>query len=352
VSGGAIASNATLPLGPLQLIDRSDGDMRKARKLVDDMLAGEPLLEAMRGRGFYAVGGAWRNIARLHIAQTHYPLSVLHHYEITADGAASIASLISGLSPETLRDIRIISKDRAETLPYGAMVLERLMRIGKPRSVVISAYGVREGLLFSRLPKKARERDPLISACRDFAQLRARSPRHARELSAWTDQLFVEGGLEESPRQAVLRHAACMLADIGWRTHPDYRGDRSLTIISQGNFVGVSHPERMFMALCVFYRYEGIWSEKAPAQLANIVDDDLNFRARILAAAMRLAYLLSGAMPDLLPRIGLVHDGKKRLTLVLPESHRDLMGERIEKRFNELATLVGRKPAIEIGSPK
>jgi exopolyphosphatase/guanosine-5'-triphosphate,3'-diphosphate pyrophosphatase len=348
VSGGAIGQNATLPLGPLQLIDKSGGDMRKARAIVDEVLTGHPVVSAMGDRDFYAVGGAWRNLARLHIAQTHYPLSVLHHYEMQHHAAVSIASLISGLSPETLRDIRIISKDRAATMPYGAMVLERLLSIGEPRSVVVSAFGVREGLLYSKLSKKARARNPLLSACRDFAQLRARSPRHARELCAWTDQLFVEGGLDETPRQKTLRHGACMLADIGWRSHPDYRGDRSLTIISQAAFVGVSHPERLFMALTVFYRYEGIWSERAPSVLTNLVPEDLEVRARIIAAALRIAYLLSGAMPDLLPSIKLLCNGKRKLTLVLPASHRDLMGERVEKRINELASLTGRRPAIEI----
>jgi exopolyphosphatase/guanosine-5'-triphosphate,3'-diphosphate pyrophosphatase len=139
-----------------------------------------------------------------------------------------------------------------------------------------------------------------------------------------------------------------MLADIGWRSHPDYRGDRSLTIISQAAFVGVSHPERLFMALTVFYRYEGIWSERAPSVLTNLVPEDLELRARIIAAALRIAYLLSGAMPDLLPSIKLLCNGKRKLTLVLPASHRDLMGERVEKRINELASLTGRRPAIEI----
>jgi exopolyphosphatase/guanosine-5'-triphosphate,3'-diphosphate pyrophosphatase len=352
ISGGEIGDSVTLALGPLRLIDMSGGSMSKARKIADEMLAGSPVVQAMRDRSFYAVGGAWRNLARLHMAQNHYPLNILHHYELPKEAAQAMSLLISGLSPETLREIRIISKDRAETLPYGALVLERLLRAAEPQKVVVSAFGVREGLLFSKLPKRARDRDPLLAACGDFAKLRARSPKHARELCAWTDQLFQNGGLDETPRQKVLRHSACMLADIGWRAHPDYRGERSLTIISQGAFVGIDHAERVFLALTVFYRYEGVWSERAPSSLRNLVDEDLTLRARIVSAAQRLAYLLSGAMPGLLPRLKLSHEEKRTMTLSLPETHRDLMGERVEKRFAELAMLAGRQPTIQIGKGK
>ncbi len=349
VAGGVIGQSTTLPLGPLRLMDMSGKSISKARKLTDEVLASEEVVGLLKGRNFYAVGGAWRNLARVHMAQNHYPLNILHHYEMQRQAAQGIASLVGGLGPETLREIKIISKDRAETMPYGALVLERLLRMGRPESVIVSAFGVREGLLFSKLPKKARSRDPLLAACADFAQLRARSPKHARELIAWTNQLFDTGDFTETPRERTLRHAACLLADIGWRAHPDYRGDRSLTIIAQGAFVGVTHPERAFLALTVFHRYEGVWNDRAPEPLRGLVDEDQALRARIISAAQRLAYLISGAMPGLLPRVILSYEGKRKLQISVPKSHRDIIGERVEKRFIELADLLGRKPVIRIG---
>ena len=350
ISDGEICGGTTLPLGPLHLMDVAERSIDKARDVVDKMLAGVELLDNLKGRTFYAVGGAWRNLARVHMAQNHYPLNVLHHYDMPRDAAQGISSLVSGLSAETLQEIRIVSKDRSETLPYGALVLDRLLEHAKPRNVVISAYGVREGLLYSKLPKKSRSRDPLISACRDFARLRARSPKHAFEMCAWTDQLFTEGGLPETTNERRLRHAACMLADISWRAHPDYRGNRSFAIISQGAFVGVDHPERIFLALVVFYRYEGVWSEEASSDIRELLDHEATYRARVISSAQRLAYLLSGAMPGLLPKIRLDSEDQKTLKLVLPKSHGDLAGERVEKRFAELAMLAGKRPEIVIGS--
>lgn len=348
IEDGEILGGTTLAVGPLRLMDESDRSIDRARAILDETLGRVDFLGTLKDKTFYAVGGAWRNLARLHMAQNHYPLHVLHHYDMPRKAAQGISGLVSGLSPETLREIPMIPKERAETLPYGAMVLERLIHLGAPRNVVISAYGLREGLMFSKLPKSTRAKDPLLSACRDLARLRARAPRHALEMCNWTDQLFGGDGLEETAAQRRLRHAACMLADIGWRAHPDYRAERSFSIISQGPFVGLDHSERVFLALVVFYRYEGVWSDQAPANVSELVDEDATYRARVISSAQRLAYLLSGAMPGILPNVKLQSDGGKELKLIIPSKHRDLIGERVEKRFGELAMLAGRRSEIEI----
>ena len=59
-----------------------------------------------------------------------------------------------------------MSKRRAESLPYGAVVLERLLMAGDIKDVVISAYGLREGLFYARLPQDERVKDPLLEFAR------------------------------------------------------------------------------------------------------------------------------------------------------------------------------------------
>jgi exopolyphosphatase/guanosine-5'-triphosphate,3'-diphosphate pyrophosphatase len=158
--------------------------------------------------------------------------------------------------------------------------------------------------------------------------------------------LVQSAGLKESPEDRRLRHAACLLADIGWRAHPDYRGSRSLTIISQAAFVGVDHPGRIFLALAVFYRYEGPDADSAPRDLLRLVDDDRLYRARVISAVMRLAYVLSAAMPGLLPKIGLEQGSGKSLVLSVPKRNSDLIGERVDRRLAELADLMGLTPKM------
>ncbi len=346
INDGEIGDGVTLPLGALRLIDASEGNMSAARQIVDEALQELHLMMKLRGKAFYAVGGTWRNLARLHMAHNAYPLGVLHQYEIPLSPARSISSLVAGLSPEALKGMSMVPSSRAETLPYGSMVLERLLDYGRPDNVTISATGVREGLLFSKLKKKKRAEDPLLASCWDFARAMARSADHERELCEWTDQLYDEDGQPETSGQRRLRHAACLLGDIGYRTHPNYRGEHSLTIVSQAGFTGIDHPGRIFLALCVMFRYVGVQGDDAPQDLVGLIENETLDRARHLAAAQRLAYVLTGAMPGLLPKIDLQYAAKKKLVLTLPRRHRDIVGERVQKRLAELAGLTGHTPEL------
>jgi exopolyphosphatase / guanosine-5'-triphosphate,3'-diphosphate pyrophosphatase len=346
VKDGKLNDGVTLPLGPLRLIDMSGDDMKRARKIVDEYLNQASVLKALKGRTFYAVGGTWRNVARMHMSHVHYPLHVLHQYTMSRQQASSMSELVSGLSAAALKDVRDVSKSRTETLPYGAMVLERVLELGKARDVACSVYGVREGFLYAKLPRKKMKSDALLSSCWDFARRYARSPQHELELCDWTDQIFNENGIKENEEEQRLRYAACLLADIGWRAHPDYRADRSLGMISQAAFVGVDHPGRVFLALTIFYRYEG---EVMKDDLTRLLDENHMERAHLLSSVFRLAYILSAAMPGMLPKIKLQLLGNKELVLSLPTKLQDLMGERVEKRLASLAFEIGRTPRVQIG---
>ncbi len=344
IKDGKLHDGVTLPIGPLRLIDLSGGSMARAQVMVDEYLHKTNIIKKLQGRTFYAVGGAWRNLARIHMAQTDYPLHVLHHYQMSRKQAEGISELMAHLTAASLKDVKDMSKARIDTLPYGAMILDRIMHLGKAKDVVISVFGVREGLLFSKLPRKKMEYDVLLSSCWDFARRYARSPAHELELCDWTDQIFGKAGLAESDEERRLRHAACLLADTGWRAHPDYRAERSLGMISQAAFVGIDHPGRIFLALTIFYRYDG---EAMREDMTRLLDDRHVERAHLISSLFRLAYIISAAMPGLLPKIRLAIAGKS-LVLTLPNKLKDLMGERVEKRLSELAFEMGLTPKVEV----
>src|SRR6185437_16615106 len=148
-----------LPLGGLALQDISARSLKNAEKFVERQLGDVSVLKAGRGRNFYAVGGTWRALARLHMWQTGYPLHVMHGYVIPAKEALDFCRLLHRVDPETLSRIDVISRPRRALLPYAAVVLEHLIRVGKPSHVIISALGLREGLLHTRLSPKVRRSD-------------------------------------------------------------------------------------------------------------------------------------------------------------------------------------------------
>jgi exopolyphosphatase/guanosine-5'-triphosphate,3'-diphosphate pyrophosphatase len=339
----------TRPLGGLALADISAKSLKKAEKYVKKNLNGLAVLKGCEDRTFYAVGGTWRSLARLHMWQTGYPLHVMHGYAIPAEEALEFARLVHRVPVDTLSNIDVVNNARRPLLPYAALVLEYVLRIGRPQQVVFSALGVREGLLFSLLKRKEQEKDALIEAARHLNQLRSRSPGHGEELIDWTDRLIATSGLEETGEERRLRHAACLLADIGWRAHPDYRGEQSLNIIAHGGFSGIDHPGRAYLALAVFFRHVGlVMDDELSPRLRELVSTRMLDRARVLGAALRLAYVVSAAMPGVLPKTALAVE-RHRLALHLPGVYAALAGERVLNRLRSLARLIGREPVMLVG---
>jgi exopolyphosphatase / guanosine-5'-triphosphate,3'-diphosphate pyrophosphatase len=348
VRGSDIGVGRTLPFGGLALADVAAHSIKKAGKIVSAALEEEPILKALSGRTFYAVGGTWRAFARLHMRQTGYPLLVMHGYSMSAKEATEFAELVQRVDPETLDHIEAIAKPRRELLPYGALVLGELLRIGKPKRVVVSALGVREGLLYEQLDAATRAQDPLIAAANDLNILRSRSPLHGQELTGWTDDFMASTGIDESAEERRLRHAACLLADIGWRAHPEYRGEQSLNIISHAAFVGIDHPGRAFLALAVFYRHAGLGEDEPSPHVRELASTRILDRARVLGAALRVAYLVSASMPGVLPKAPLKVE-KGKLLLRLQGKFAALDGERLFNRVRQLGKLIGREPTIRTG---
>ncbi len=338
----------TLPLGGLALQDISSKSIKKAEKIVEKALEKTDLLDEGKGRSFYAIGGTWRALARLHMWQHGYPLHVMHGYVIPAKEAYEFAGLVHRVDPETLSRIEVVTDARRPLLSYAALVMENLVRIAKPKDVVISALGVREGLLYSLLDSKEREKDPLIAAASELNVLRSRSPAHGEELIAWTDRFMSSSGLDETSDERRLRHAACLLADIGWRAHPDYRGEQSLNIIANAAFVAVDHPGRTFISLAVFFRHVGLVDDELSPRLRELASTRMLDRARILGAALRVAYLVSASTTGVLPKTPMVVE-KGRLVLRFSNGFAALAGERVFARLRQLARLIGREPVMEVG---
>ncbi len=315
---------------------------KAAEKIVRDELDKLPQLAAMKGRDFYAVGGTWRALATLHQRRANYPLNVMHGYTIPPKDAADFVKLVERADASVLDAIDAVSSARRPLLAYGALVLDELIKRGKPGNIVISAQGVREGLLHEQLPAEERAADPLLQSARDYNLLRARDPRHAAELVAWTRSILETAGLAGEQPSNRLIEAVCLLSDIGWRAHPDYRGEQSMNVIAHAYFTGIDQVSRAFLAIAIFHRYAGLKaSSPAAGALRTLLQPSLFESAVLIAAIFRVAYLLSAGMAGILPRIP-AQCVDRRLVLRLPEDLAALASERVEGRLKQLAKLLGR----------
>ena len=333
---GAQGAHATLPIGLLRLaaVAASPATLKAA---VDRHLASLPWLAGQQGRDFFVVGGAWRALARAHMEALGYPLHVIHNYVIPGDQAEEFAGLVAGSTPA----FQSVPSRRREALPIGALVLARLLRVAKPGRIAFSAYGLREGCLFDRLPRDQRDRDPLLEAARQIARMEGRPGVAESVMHQWIAPLFVD----QTRAERRLRHAACLLADIGWHEHPDYRAEHAFLRILRLPIVGLDHPGRVFIAYAVAARYGRVLDSPFTADVARLLSQDELERTRRIGLAMRLGYTLSGGVPEALAGASL-RRRRRRITLVLSADALPI-GEVVERRFKSLAKAFGCTPAIE-----
>lgn len=334
---GKLGRHVTLPLGPLRLMAATD-DRDKARALVDKHLGSLGWLSELKGRTFYPVGGSWRTLARVHMEQARYPLHVIQQFQMSRRAAEDLTRVLSRLGKQSLAGL---PRRRAEILPFGAIVLERLIKVTRPERIVFSAYGLREGHLYNQLPAAEQRRDPLIAACSDLAAAEKRFGLLGPLLSDWLDPLFPE----DTAADRRLRLAICLLSDMAWREHPDYRASHAFTRMLHLPVGGIEHVERVIAALALAVRYGGEQDAPEIAAVRGMLSDEQRQRAIVTGLGLRLAYSVSGATVELLSRTALRRD-ERRVTLVLPPGEEAMHGEAVQRRLDALGRAVGLATAV------
>jgi exopolyphosphatase/guanosine-5'-triphosphate,3'-diphosphate pyrophosphatase len=345
---GVIDGGITLPLGGLRLAEMAGGSLSKAKEIVRSELKKREIGWPGKQRNFYAVGGTWRSLTKLHIASTHYPLNAVHDYKVEAKRMIAFCNRVVAKPVDTLPGIDAVSRNRRGLLQYGALVMGETLKRLKAEMVLASSLGVREGYLYSMLPPEEQQLDSLIEAARELSILRARSPRHSQELAEWTGAAFTAFGVDETEDEARYRIASCYLADVAWRSHPDFRAQQSLAVISNAGFVGIDHEGRAYVAMANYHRYQGLGSKVGVPPIAILASPRMQQRARLLAAIFRVLYLFSASQPGVIPRLALERGDGNRLTLVVPEDLADLAGERPSERISQLAKEANREITLEV----
>ena len=343
LSNGCIGDCVSLPLGPLRLLASVGEDRVKVSERVDEVLENISWMqEAVTGGAIYIVGGAWRALARLHMVQTGYPLRVIHNYTISRVGASEFCNVVAGLGASTLARIDAVPEARATTLPIAAAVLRRLILQSGAEQIMFSALGIREGRVFDMLEDREKSDDPLIIASVNLASRESRFPGIGETLVDWLAPLFPD----ERATENRLRRAACLLGDIGWYEHPDYRAEQAYFRILRLPLLGLTHIDRTRMALAVYRRYGGRMNDQAlRTAKALLSESDIQWSRR-LGAALRLAETLTAGNTRLLDGVAL-ELSNKILTLKIKDGNGALIGDVVRSRFKTLARQFDREPKIQ-----
>jgi exopolyphosphatase/guanosine-5'-triphosphate,3'-diphosphate pyrophosphatase len=343
LDAGRVGQAVTIPVGVIRLADRAGGDLLRARAIVSTALEENPFIGEAAGRDLYLSGGAFRALARIHIAQTGYPLNMVHHYTIGREEARDLAGVVSEAGRKLIERMPGVPRRRIDDLPYAAIILRRLLRSSGVNRVVFSANGLREGWFARMMPPEVRAEDPLLAAGRDLTRGIMRDAALPPALIAWTSPLFPG----ETGAQRRLREAACWLSDIGSHEHPEYRAEQAFLRVLRQPGIGLDHHARAFLALTMALRYEALPEAPFLAPARTLLDMHAARRAETLGVALRLAYTLSAGTPQLLAGTTLTI-APDRLILGLAEANGVFAGESVLRRLERLAQMLGLEPETEI----
>jgi exopolyphosphatase/guanosine-5'-triphosphate,3'-diphosphate pyrophosphatase len=233
---GQVGRRVTSPLGGLKLQEFKGGQKALGKHIAEviDRLHEEMGRET--GMRIFLVGGSWRAIARIDMERRNWPLTVLHEYRMTPAAVAATRSFIAENDVMAMRTRLSISEDRMVLVPFAVQVLDELVRVFRPKDIAVSSYGIREGMLYGRMPPSLRDRDPLLESCRFQERRDARLPGFGETLYKFVLPLFPDTDWQ---RRRVIE-AACLLHDVNWRAHPDYRAETCVDLPRGRTWAGSS----------------------------------------------------------------------------------------------------------------
>ncbi len=335
IGRGEIARQATLPLGTLRYAGRRQSEREAALEQIGAELDTVDWLGG-GARAFYPVGGAWRAVARLHMARTGHPLHVIDGYRVSVREMEDLAEVIGPLGPRSLEQVGGVSRRRRNSLPVACDLLRAVLRKTGAKTVVFSAQGLREGCLYAGLDAERQQQDPVLAAAMSLAAREARFGPVGEALFDWIEPLF--WGSRRGGRH--LRLIACHLADIGWREHPDYRAVQTMNRIQRFPFMGLRHDERAFLGYAAFVRYGGDPEDAEARPALLLMSRRQRRRAETVGEAVRLAFRVSGGVRAILERSALTVE-RNRLSLRLPDDGSSPFDDSVARQFDALARAAG-----------
>lgn len=343
LDSGTFTQSATFPFGHILLSEAAEGNPETARDMVAKAMGKLKWLKGVKGKTLYAAGGSWRALARILIDQTSHPLHVVDNFTIDAEDALKILHLISGAGRHSLDLIPGVPKKRIDTLPFAAAALEGMLTVSKASRLQFSGFGMREGVLLESLPDDLRHQDPLLSACKTMSERTGRFSVKGREMLEWMAPLYPD----ESAEEHRLRYAACLLSDIGWNEHPDYRAEHSFIRVLRVPFAGLTHAERALLASTVYVRQNGDLGDPVTRPIMGLLDVGQLSWIKVTGLALRLAHTISGSAPGVLTKTQLVVNKEKLLLCVADEDKDALVSEAVARRLKTLGRALGLKGRVE-----
>jgi exopolyphosphatase/guanosine-5'-triphosphate,3'-diphosphate pyrophosphatase len=299
-ASGLLERLASLPFGAIRMTEQFLGahpsrkDVKRLRKFVRDDIRKALPLKDWRGAQLICSGGTFTNLAGMHLYRqgSSSAAGKVHATRVPREELEHIIDVLQAASPEERQQIRGLNPGRCDIILGGLAVAAEVMARVDARELVVSAYGIREGILLERAkvevipadPGEARER-----SVRTFAERCHYEIPHAQQVQRLALLLFDAIGhrLDCGARDRAVLADAALLHDVGYHINYDQHHKHSYHLIAHADLLGMS-PEEQVMVANVARYHRGAAPKLSHRHFAAL-DAETRRRVRLLSAILRVA---------------------------------------------------------------
>jgi exopolyphosphatase/guanosine-5'-triphosphate,3'-diphosphate pyrophosphatase len=294
---GLVEQTISLPLGAVRLtelhlpgersIQRELSDLRKhIRKQLKRKISNREWAAA----AVIGSGGTFTTLARVTQARRGLPPGdTVHGVSVEAGEVERLLDWLASRTPEHRRQVPGLNPERADIILAGLAVTAELLDWVRTRSITVSAFGLREGLLLEMAgAEEPVVRDPL-RLFREFAERCQTDRRHVEQVRRLALQLFEQLGetLGCGPEEQLLLEAASLLHDVGQLVSYPKHHKHSYSLITHAERLGLAPRERALVAIVSRYHRRTGPRRKHP-EFAALPLEDQDIVCR-LSAILRVA---------------------------------------------------------------
>lgn len=321
--------SVSLPVGHLIKADMAQ---------IEDLISSVSWIHHPKSRKLYVVGGTWRAIATAHAAASRKRVDIVHGLTLTREELLPFLDKIELAGGE----IQGIPPARRSSMVQAITVLRSLIKVHGTEKIVFSSYGAREGVLFEGLDDRAQGIDPLLAGVAEYAEMSQRFDGLGKSLINAMGA-FIDVLPEQYQR---LAKACCWLADISWLEYPDYRGSLATEKMLGMAVVGISHPERVWMAAVLSIRYTGEFPKGRIFR--GLLTQKERKQALLIGLALRMLMAASGGIPDIITHFTMRSAAKKHIRITLPAAMQGLNTSLLRRRIDAIRENSKLKITLEI----
>ena len=296
---GIVEHLASLPLGAIRLTELYLGEpitrkaVKKLRSAARKMIRGDLRARDWRGARVIGSGGTFTNLGDIHLARHGVAMArSVHGAVIPREELEHVLDMLVAMTADERRNVPGLNPERADIIVAGLAVAAEVMARVDARELLVSRYGIREGLLLETArvvptiadPGEARER-----SVREFAERCHYEPLHAQTVQRLALGLFDALGdrLGCLPEDRAILSDAALLHDIGYHISYERHHKHSYHLILHAELLGMSPTEQVVVANVARY-HRGAPPRKKHRNYGTL-DRPLRQRIKRLAALLRVA---------------------------------------------------------------